>query len=732
MTQKTIEHTVCRICHAQCALIVEMTDGQPGRIYGDKDNPAYHGYSCIKGRELAAYNTLPSRLLQSRKRRPDGAHEPISSARAIDEIADALRRIIDRHGPRAVAFYIGTHGFNSMPTQAFAPAFLDAIGSPMMFTSVTIDQPGKGVANALHGLWFAGTPTIDQWDVLMLVGTNPLVSMNGGLGLNPAYQLRVAKQRGMKLIVIDPRVTDCARQADIHLQVRPGEDPAVLAGIARVLITEGLCDDAFIAAETTGFEALSRAVAPFTPAFVAARAGITAEALIAAAHLYAAGRSGAVSAGTGSNMAGRGNLTEYFVKALTTLRGYWLRPGDRIANSGVLINRLPAIAGTPGPTPAFGFGEKMRVRGLASTPSGLPTAALADEILTPGEGQVKALFVFGGNPMAAWPDQLKTYDAMRALDLLVTFDPHMSATAELSHYVIAPKLPLETEGTTMLSEMISGFGPGWGYQIPYAQYSPALIEPPEGADLVEEWEALYGVARKLGVGLRIRDLSILDPAAGKEAGTELDMDVRPTAGDVWAMLTKNAPVPLAVVKETARTGRVFNRPPMIVEEKPEDWTGRLDIGSAPMMAELDEIAAEPGPEDSPGLPYRLISRRLHDVLNSCWHEDPAMKRRAPYNPAFVNPEDMAREGLSAGDIVTIESGRGAIRAVVQPEAGVRPGCISMTHAWGGNPGRDEDPFLLGSNTGRLTAIDQDYDRYTGIPRMSNIPVAIRRDRPAAA
>lgn len=177
-----VEPTICRACHVQCALFVEMEGERPAKIYGDKDNPAYFGFTCIKGRELGAYHSLPTRLLQSQKRGADGRHAPIASAAALDEIAAKLSALIAEHGPRSVAFYIGTHGYNNFTTQAFAYALLEAIGSPMMHTSVTIDQPGKGVSLALHGAWLAGAPPIEEWESLLLVGTNPIVSMTAGSG----------------------------------------------------------------------------------------------------------------------------------------------------------------------------------------------------------------------------------------------------------------------------------------------------------------------------------------------------------------------------------------------------------------------------------------------------------------------------------------------------------------------------------------------------------------------
>ena len=731
MSDTERRHTVCRACHVACDLIVEVEAGVPVKIIGNKDNPVFKGFSCVKGRQLGAYGAMPTRLLHAHKR-TDAGHERIDTARAIEEIADRIGVLVRDHGPRSVAIYMGTHGYNNFPSHAFARSLLESLGSPMLFNAVTIDQPGKAIAMALHGPWLAGTPPRDSWESLLLIGTNPVVSMNGGLGANPAGWLHIARKRGMKLVVIDPRVTDVARRADVHLQVRPGQDPAVLAGIARVLIEEGLYDESFVTTETHGLEALRAAVAPFTPQVVAERAGITADDLVRAARVFADGRSGAVSCGTGPNMSGHGNVTEYFVKVLTSLKGFWLRAGDVITNPGVMVNRAPPIAGSPGPFPARGYGEKMRIRGLEETPAGLPVATLPDEILLPGDGQVKALLVFGGNPMAGWPDQQKTFAAMQALDLLVCVDPVMTGTAKLAHYVIPPKLPLEAGGVTMHNELFGNFGPGWGFEVPYAQYTPAVVEPPVGSDLIEDWELSYGIARRLNLPIRLHDWSFPDPATARRHGTDLDVNGadRPTTEDILEIISRHAPVPFAEVKRLA-TGpaHVFERPPMIVQPKPADWTGRLDIGSADLLSELASVLHEVDGVELTEYPYRVISRRLLEVNNSGWHDVPLISQRTARNGAFMNPADLADALLSDGDLVRIVSPHAAISGIVRADATVRRGCISMSHAWGGNPGDDDDPRVAGGNTGRLIPTDREFDRYTGIPRMSSIPVRLERWNP---
>ncbi|HEU4427528.1 MAG TPA: molybdopterin-dependent oxidoreductase, partial [Myxococcota bacterium] len=461
--------SLCRFCHAHCAVKVDVSGGRVVRVIGDKDDPLYAGFTCAKGREVPRQMEHVQRLLRSQRRRADGAHEPIASADAIREIAGHVRRILDRDGPRAIAAYTGTYSFPYPPTQPMGWAFMDAIGSPMRFTSNTIDQPGKTVALAMHGSWGAGPQTFDGADTWLLLGINPLVALSGGVpNTNPAKQLHQAKKRGLQLIVIDPRRTECAEHATVHLQPKPGEDPAILAGLLRVILGERLYDAEFVRENVSGIEALRAAVEPFTPEVVARRADVPAGELIRAARIFASAKRGCANAGTGPNMAGHGNVTEYLLLALITVCGRWLRAGERVPNPGALLPQFPAKAQANPPWPSHGYGEKLRVRGFTDAACGLPTAALAEEILLDGPGQVKALFVLGGNPMMAWPDQKKTYAALKKLELLVTLDIKMSATAKLAHYVVAPKIGYEVPGLSLPNETLSFFGVGFGYTQPYA------------------------------------------------------------------------------------------------------------------------------------------------------------------------------------------------------------------------------------------------------------------------
>jgi len=716
--------SLCRFCHAHCAVRVRVEDGRVAHVIGEKDDPVYAGFSCAKGREVPRQMAHAERLLHSQRRRADGTHEPIASAQAVREIADAVRRIALRDGPRAVAMYTGTYSFPYPPTQPLGSALMDALGSPLRFTSSTIDQPGKAIALALHGGWAAGPQTFDTADTWILLGINPLVAMSGGVpNTNPAKQLHDAKKRGFRLIVIDPRRSEVAEHAAIHLQPRPGEDPTVLAGMLRVILSERLHDARFVDENVRGLEALRAAVEPFTPEYVERRADVPAAELIRAARLFASAKRGCANAGTGPNMAPHGNVTEYLLLALITVCGRWLRAGERVPNPGALLPQFPARAQANPPWPSHGYGEKLRVRGFSDAACGLPTAALAEEILLDGPGQVKALFVLGGNPMLAWPDQKKTHAAMKKLELLVTLDIKMSATARLAHYVVAPKIGYEVPGLSLPNETLSFYGIGFGYTQPYAMYAPRLVDPPPGSDLIEDWELFYGVAQHLGKQLRVSSSFSWGPQSA-DGPTPLDMHNKPTTDELYELLCKGSRVPLSVVKAAGR-GVVYRDDSLVVAPKEAGWAGRLDVGNEYLLGELAEIARE-APERNARFAYRLISRRLPDIYNSSGRDIPRLTRKWSYNPAFMNPADLAREGLASGDTVEIASGYDRILGIVESDDTVRAGAVSMAHAFGGLPDEAHRVRELGSNTGALTPVDRDYDPISGIPVMSAIPVNVKK------
>ena len=715
---------ICRFCHATCGLKVTVEQGRVVDIIGDIDNPVYHGYSCVKGRNFHEFHYDPARVLQPLRRDATGSLQPIGLDAALDGIAADLRRILTQYGPRSVALYGGTFSHFCSAGVMLRDAFMDAIGSPMRFSNATIDQPGKPISMALHGRWGAGPQAFADADVCLLVGANPLVSMWGGIPtFNPAKRLHEARARGLKLVVIDPRVTETARKADLHLQCLPGHDVELLAAMLNVILAEGLQDSSFVAAETQGFEALRAAVAPFTPERVAPFAGVAAAQLAAAARTFARARRGNATSGTGPSMAPYGVLMDYLVLALNTVCGRWVRAGERLPNRGVLFRQFSGIARAEKPRPGIGLGQTLRIRSLTETAAGLPTSALADEILTPGEGQVRALIVVGGNPLLSWPNQAKTRRALESLELLVVVDPQVSATGRFAHYVLGPRFGLEEPAMSFGNEGITTYGLSIGYQEPYAQYQPRLIEPPDGSEVLADWRIFYELARRMGLKLAYR-------------GQPIDMENAPTTEELMEHFVRRSRVPLDLIKQHPH-GHLYPDPQPLAEPREADWPHRLQLGDATMLGQLQQVSARlttpaaaagagasvpaAGPEVDGTVELLLVSRREHAVYNSVAHHLPALRHRRPFNPAYVNPADARRLGVEDGGAIEIESSAGRVNAILQFAPDVREGVVSMAHGFDPLAGAGQ-----GASTAALVDDENDYEPLSGLPRMSAIPVRLRR------
>lgn len=699
----------CRLCHAYCGIEVDVEGNTVLAVRGDKENALSQGYTCVKGRHLPDQMNHPGRLRTSLKRQPDGSFAPIATEQALDEIAAKVGDIIARDGPRAVATFVGTASHMNAAVLPVAKAWQRAIDSPSYYTPSTIDQPGKQIAALKHGIWEGGDQSFAEADVFLLVGANPLVSMWSGLkfpAYNPWRRLADARARGMKLIVVDPRRTEMARRADIHLQVRPGEDPTLLAGVIHVIFEEGLYDGDFCAAHVEGLEELRDAVRDFTPEYVEARAHVPAALVREAARVFASGPRGMASSGTGPSMAPRCTLAEQLVITLNTLCGRYPRAGEAVANPGVFTPSIPRRAQAARPDPVWGGPVRSRVRGLGQIRDELPTPTLADEILLPGEGQVKAFFSVGANPVVSFPDQLKTIAAMGTLELSVALDTRETPTTRLCDYVIACPLYLERPDATTLADL-------W-FPEPFAQYTPAMVAP--GAEIVHEWEFFWGLARRLGRTLVL-------------PGGPIPVDEKPTTDDVLDLITAGARVPLDEVRRHP-SGQRFPDTTAKVQPHAPGTGARFAAGHPDVLAELREVRAEPvgdggGYRGEDGFTHRLIGRRHVEVFNSTGQEVPGLRASLPQNAAYMNPLDLRELGLADGDLVEITSDRAAIVGVAAATDEVAPGVIAMAHSWGDTPEHDGRVREIGANTNRLISTDHDYDPISGIPRMNALPVNVR-------
>ena len=428
-------------------------------------------------------------------------------------------------------------------------------------------------------------------------------------------------------------------------------------------------------------------------------------------------------------MTSRSSLVSYLLLCINSVRGFWARAGDRVERPNVLLPPNHAKAQAFPPIQAWGLGTKLRVRDLGQTVAGLPTGALAEEILTPGDGQIRALFNAGGSPMMAWPDQRRTQEALADLELLVTTDVWYSPTARAADYVAATKMTFETPGMTQVTEGIKYHNIAYGFSEPYAQYTPALLDPPDDSDLIEDWQLFYRVGKRLGLSMSW--LSVFgSPLGHMEAPLDpipLDMEREPTTDELFEMMCRGSNVALDEVKRHPH-GHVFEElQHQQVAPRDAGCDTRLDVGNLDLLAELGTISAEDyvtTREQTADRPFLLVPRRENRVINSTGRNIPGLMRGRTYNPAFMHSADLAALDLTPGDTVEIRSAHDAVVGIVEADDDLRRGVVSMSHGFGGNPGEVEDPRVDGANTNRLLRADVDFDPITGMPRMGAFPVSI--------
>ncbi len=716
----------CRNCLAYCPILVTVEDGRAVKVTGDPQAAAFDGYSCPKGRALPAQHNDPMRLTRCLQRQADGSLAPIHSSLAMDQITAKVQEVLARHGPRAVAMYRGSGQVSHPSTAPIMGAWMRAIGSRMNFSAASIDKPAEYTSVAMHGNWHAGLQTFETSDTWMVVGANPVIAKsNGGPLNNPGARLKESQERGMRMVVIDPRRTETAKRAAVHLQLRPGTDPMVLAGLIHIIIAEGLVDTAFVADNSVGFEALKDSVATYTPEVVARHADVPVAQLLEAARVFGRGKRGGVVCSTGPSFSTHSNLTYYLALCLNTLCGRWAREGDPAPNPNVLLPAFTPRAQPYAPYPVVSD-RPMRVHGLFENASGVPTAALSDEILQDGEGQIKVLFCLGGNPVLAWPDQAKTEAAMRKLELLVVLDYRMTPTAEFAHYVVPPPMSLELPASTQMVESLKYYGVSRGYAIPWAQYTPAIARVPQGSDLIDDGAFFFGLAQRMGLQLDWISQRGQGPnLEGPAQNVPLDMTRVPSTEELIELSCEASRIPLEVVKAHPH-GNVWDLDVPVLGREP-GCTAMLQLGDARMMTELRDLRPTVAgqPVVDPAYPLTLVCRRANNFMNSVGQEMRALNNGHTHTPAYMHPDDLAALGITADSLVTVRSRHGDMLARVEADDSLRSGVIAVVHGFGAamTVAGAHAQGAMGS-VARLVNMDEP-DPISGIPRMSALPVAVQ-------
>jgi anaerobic selenocysteine-containing dehydrogenase len=683
----------CRVCASLCAVKVDVEDNKITAIRGDRDNPLTSGYFCIKGAKAQALHNGDDRLLTSYRRSPSGVLDACDAELALDDIHARLTSLIAEHGPGCVALYFGT-GINQNAVGGAAMRdWYNMLGSPYIYSSMTVDQSAKWVTIGRMGMFTTPKYNFLDADVVLIAGGNPAVThyAAGMPTMNPVKHLREGIARGLKLITVDPRLTETARFADTHLSIRPGEDAALFASLIRHILENDWEDKEFCERYVTGLDALRTAVDPFTLDVASARTGIPVDQIASVAKTFATARRKSAVTGTGPNMSPNSNVSEHLCEAFNAISGGYRREGDRglqcRASLGTGAHRP---RGWSPPSRSWEAGIKCHSADIGPIFGEYPSGLLTDEILAPEPNRIRALIVVGGNPVKAICGSEHMLEAIRKLDLLVSIGPRMNDTAERSDYVVATDQMYERHDCTAFHDPILAHS--------YARIAAPLLERPAG--VLSDLEVFWGLAYRMGKPLMIRKPSYgTDYASAPAIGIEFGGDVAPSTEDAVRWMVSQGSLSYEELQQSVQGIFVESDLPVISPTETDDGA-RLDLCPPDVADEIEGVlraeSLKPGE-------YRLTVRRMLDTLNSAFVDADQTRRRFPLNPTWMNADDMADEGLKDGDAVRITSHHGSVVGYARKDNGLSRGIVSVTHGWG-KVDQSQDPLsLTGTHIGHLVS-----------------------------
>ena len=660
-----VRHITCTVCEAMCALEVTLDSaGAIASIRGHEADPLSRGHICPKAFALQEVHEDPDRLRGPVVRTGDGGWREVSWREAVSVAATRLAAVQREHGDDALAVYLGNPNVHSLGALTHNPTLVRLLRTRNRYSATSVDQlPHQVVAWALYGHQFLlPVPDIDRTDLLVLVGHNPMAS-NGSLWTVPDFpqRRRELASRGGRLVVLDPRRTETAKLADEHHFVRPGSDAAVLLAVVRELLVEDLAGPA---AYVDGVEVVRDAVAPFTPELAEEVSGMPAAAVRALARGLAAAPSAAVHGRMGVSTQAHGVVCQWAIQVINILTGNLDRAG------GTMFTTPAADLVGQGALSPGGFGRRRtRVRGLPGFGGELPVSALAEEITTPGAGQVRALLTIAGNPVSSTPAGHRLDEALGGLDAMVAIDFYVNETTRHADVILPPTSPLERDHYDLIFHILA--------VRDTARWSPALF--PKEAGARHDWE----IARDLGVAMvRARGGGLRERWSRRVLTAEARLRLSPRR-QLDALL-RSSGARLSVEKLGRMTagadhGALKPRLP----ERLRTPNQRIDLAPKLVMEALPGLLEtfEGGPAVAAG-ELLLIGRRHQRDNNSWLHNAPGLTRGRSRHALLAHPDDLAVRGIRDGDEVVVRSSAGEVRVEVTATEDLMPGVVSLPHGYG--------------------------------------------------
>ena len=682
-----------------------------------------HGFICPKGSTLKQLHEDPDRL-RTPMVRGDGELHPATWDEAFAEVERRLLPILEEHGRDAVAIYMGNPTVHSLSAVLYNRPLVRALGTTNVYSASTIDQRPKEISSGLlfgTSISFA-VPDLDRTSYLLMLGANPFES-NGSLATAPDWpgRLRGIVERDGRVVVVDPKRTKTAEEASEHVPIRPGTDALLLMAMVHVLFAEGLVDLGRLDELVVGVEAVEQVARDFPPEAVAPVTAIDALTIRRLARELAAAETAAVYGRIGTCTQEFGTLASWLVDVLNILTGNLDRVG------GAMFAKPAAGGPTTRGTPGRGRGVKLgrrasRVRGLPESYGELPVVCLAEEIDTPGEGQVRALFTVAGNPALSTPNSDRLQAAFARLELMVSVDIYVNETTRHADVILPPPDTL-TKGHYDVAF----------YQFSLrnvANYSPPVLPPEEGA--MEEWKIIAKlalIAQGAGAGT---DPFVLDDLVirgmAERAGLDPDETVAELAPRVGPermldLMLRTGPYQLTLDQLLEHPhgidlGPLEPRLPEVLRTA----SGMIEMGAEPFIGDVPRLKAALDRRTNGG--FVLIGRRHLRSNNSWMHNVNVLVKGKPRCTLQVHPDDAGRLGL--GDEAKVSSRIGTVVVPVEVTDAVMPGVVSLPHGWGHDlPGVQMHVARANAGVNSNLLADEDlFDPLSGNAVFNGIPVDV--------
>lgn len=677
---------VCNLCEAICGLRFEVAgEGDQARITdirGNPNDPLSRGHICPKAVALKDLHEDPDRLRQPVKRvcvNGETQWQTIGWDEAFDLVVDGLVRVREQHGRHAVAVYQGNPSVHNWGNLTHAPLFFGQLKTRNRFSATSVDQlPHHLVAHWLYGHQLRiPIPDIDHTQYLLILGGNPLAS-NGSLMTAPDMRgrLKALRSRGGKLIVVDPRRTETADIADEHLSIDPGTDAAWLLSLIHTLFDENLCRQGPLSDLLDHTEALREAVLPFSPEVTATHTGIDASTTRRTARELAQADGGVVYGRMGVSTQAHGVVCQWAIQVLNLLTGQTDRRGGALLTRP-LINLISLQLMGPGHFDVW----RSRVRGAPEFGGELPVSIMAEEMLTPGRDQVRALVTACGNPVLSTPNGRQLDRALTGLDFMASIDFYINETTRHAHVILPPTCAVEHDhyDLVLLHLAVRNF----------ARYSPAVLPPADGAK--HDWQIYAALAQRYARrAWPLQRASTMQRLKGSLTRTLmrhlpphrlLALGLWRTRSTVrWRQLrTQTDGVDLGPLQPAlAQTlGRERRRVPLLPAGIVGAWPELLHRFTGPARTDPD---ANQAPADLPSL--KLIGRRDVRSNNSWMHNSARLVSGKVRCTLWMHPQDADARQLADGQRASVRSRVGTIEVPVKVTSDIRPGVVSLPHGWG--------------------------------------------------